>query len=274
MSAKSSGAKSQGNFWVLSLLDILAILAWGGMLLKYWLTDTLNLLIHPDYFWLVVVTGVMLLLIGLIKLVQLMTKLMQGLSSGKKSKRRRVEPTEQLPQHITLFPPGWSSALLLATAIAGLLITPKVFASQTANQRGITESATITRTQPQAFRNSQKPEERSLVDWARTLNVYPEPDAYTGQKVKVDGFVVYPKDAPLPEQYLLISRFVITCCAADAYPVGLPVKLTESTQNYPADSWLQIEGKMITENLNGKRTLTIAANSIKQIPQPKNPYKY
>ncbi|HEY9813719.1 MAG TPA: TIGR03943 family protein, partial [Candidatus Sericytochromatia bacterium] len=53
MSAKSSGAKSQGNLWVLSFLDILAILAWGGMLLKYWLTDTLNLLIHPDYFWLV-----------------------------------------------------------------------------------------------------------------------------------------------------------------------------------------------------------------------------
>ena len=278
MSAKSSGVKSQGNSWafsfLLSLLDILAILAWGGMLLKYWLTDTLNLLIHPDYFWLVIVTGVMLLLIGVVKLVQLLTKLMQSFSSGRKSKRRRVEPTGQLPQHITLFPPGWSSGLLLVTAILGLLITPKVFASQTANQRGITESATITRSQPQAFRNSQKPEERSLVDWARTLSVYPEPDAYTGQKVKVDGFVVDPKDAPLPQQYLLISRFVITCCAADAYPVGLPVKLTESTQTYPADTWLQIEGQMITENLNGKRQLTIAANSIKQIPQPKNPYNY
>ncbi len=278
MSAKSFGAKSQGNSWgwsfLLSLLDILAMLAWGGMLLKYWLTDTLNLLIHPDYFWLVVVTGVMLLLIGFVKLIQLLNTLMQRFSNARKSKRRRVEPTGQMPQHITLFPPGWSSGLLLATAILGLLITPKVFASQTANQRGVAESVTITRSHPQAFRSSQKPEERSLVDWARTLSVYPEPDAYTGQKVKIDGFVVYPKDEPLPEQYLLISRFVITCCAADAYPVGLPVKLTQSTQAYPADTWLQIEGIMTTENFNGKRQLTIAANSLKQIPQPKNPYNY
>jgi len=57
----------------------------------------------------------------------------------------------------------------------------------------------------------------------------------------------------LPPEYLLLSRFVITCCAADAYPVGLPVKLTASCQVYPPNTWLEVEGKMITENLGGKR---------------------
>ena len=183
-------------------------------------------------------------------------------------RRRAITPSLQ---HLTLFPPGFSSTLLLAAAILGLLVTPRVFASQTALQRGVTDTVTLTRSQPQAFRSSKQPQERSLVDWVRTLNVYPEPDAYTGQRVRVQGFVIYPE---LPEQYLLLSRFVITCCAADAYPVGLPVKLTQNRKAYQVDNWLEVEGQMITENLAGKRQLTIKAGSIKQIPEPKNPYDY
>jgi uncharacterized membrane protein YcgQ (UPF0703/DUF1980 family) len=30
----------------------------------------------------------------------------------------------------------------------------------------------------------------------------------------------------------------------------------------------------VTENLSGKRQLTIAATSLKKIPQPQNPYSY
>jgi uncharacterized repeat protein (TIGR03943 family) len=152
------------------------------------------------------------------------------------------------------------------------MVTPKVFASDKAIQQGVTESVTMTRSQPQAFRSKTNPGERSLIEWVRTLTVYPEPDAYTGQPVKVQGFVVHPPD--LPSQYLLISRFVITCCAADAYPVGLPVKLSGNRDAYRPDSWLEVEGKMITETLKGKRQLTIEASSLKKIPEPANPYYY
>jgi uncharacterized repeat protein (TIGR03943 family) len=72
----------------------------------------------------------------------------------------------------------------------------------------------------------------------------------------------------------MITRFVITCCAADAYPVGLPVKLKENRTAYPADSWFEVEGRMITETFKGKRQLTIEANSLKKIPKPTNPYYY
>lgn len=241
---------------VLPWLDVLAIAAWGILLLKYWLNGKLALLIHPNYFWLVYVTSLCLLVISILKGWQLL-------------QRRRALPPSM--QHLTLFPPGFSGALLLTTAILGLSITPRVFASQTALQRGVTD-VTLTRPQPQAFRSSRQPEERSLVEWVRTLNVYPEPDSYTGQKVKVQGFVIYPPE--LPEQYLLLSRFVITCCAADAYPVGLPVKLTQNRQVYPVDRWLEVEGQMITQNLGGKRQLTIQASSLKQIAEPQNPYDY
>lgn len=239
-------------------LDVLAIAAWGSLMLKYWLTGKLNLLIHPDYFWLVSTGGCSLLLVAILKAWQLL-----------RQRRRAVAPM----QHVSLLPPGFSSVLLLATAIVGLMFTPRVFASQTAIGRGVTDFLVATRSHPQAFRSSVKPEERSLVDWVRTLNVYPEPDAYTGQKVNVQGFVIHPPE--LPPEYLLLSRFVITCCAADAYPVGLPVKLTQNRSVYPPDTWLQVEGQMLTENLAGKRQLTIQTSSPpKKITEPQNPYEY
>jgi uncharacterized repeat protein (TIGR03943 family) len=105
----------------------------------------------------------------------------------------------------------------------------------------------------------------------RTLNIYPEPDAYLGQKMNVSGFVVYRPE--IPANYLMLSRFVITCCAADAYPVALPVKFTGDRTTYPQDSWLQVKGKAIVETFGGSRQLVIAATELQPIKAPKNPYQ-
>ncbi|MBW4565472.1 MAG: TIGR03943 family protein [Mojavia pulchra JT2-VF2] len=250
--------KSKIRNLLMPWLDVLAITAWGILILKYWFTGKLNLLIHPDYFWLAIAGAIGLLIIGFFKAGQLW-----------RWRRRENVPNAQ---HLTLFPPGWGSGLLLTAAILGLMITPRVFASQTALDRGVTDSVAATRAQPQAFRATIRPEERSLIDWVRTLNVYPEPDAYTGQKVKVQGFAIHPPE--FSKEYLFLARFVITCCAADAYPAGLPVKLTDTRDQYPPDTWLEIEGQMVTETISDKRQLTIAATSLKKIPQPKNPYIY
>jgi len=250
--------KSKIQNRVMPWLDVLAITAWGILILKYWIQGKLNLLIHPDYFWLAILGAIGLLIVGFFKAGQLLQP-------------RRREVTA-IAQHITLFPPALGSVLLLTAAILGLIISPHVFASQTALERGVTDLVGATRTQPQAFHASVRPEERTLIEWVRTLNVYPEPDAYTGQKVKVQGFVIHPPE--LGKEYLFLARFVITCCAADAYPAGLPVKLKGTGDQYPSDIWLEVEGQMVTENLSGKRQLTIAATSLKKIPQPKNPYSY
>ena len=157
-------------------------------------------------------------------------------------------------------------------AVLGFIFTPQAFASEKAIQRGISDSLTLTRSQPQRFVRQASSDERTIIDWIRTLNVYPEPDAYADQAVNVSGFVIHPQE--WPEEYLMISRFVLTCCAADAYPVGLPVQLAVSRQAYAPDSWLQIEGKMLTSTINGQRQLTIEPTKIETIPEPRNPYEY
>ncbi|MFN3360398.1 MAG: TIGR03943 family putative permease subunit [Pseudanabaenaceae cyanobacterium] len=232
-------------------LDTLAVLVWGVLFLQLWLTGKLFLLIHPNYKWLTIGAGFCLLALGIVLL---------------------VTPRQSRGNHSNLLPPNWSSGLLLVTGVLGLLIPPRPFASAVAVQRGIEDNFALVRG-VQTFRRSNKPEQRTIVEWVRTLNVYPEPDAYRGQKVDVTGFVVHP--ASFPPAYFLVSRFVITCCAADVYPVGLLVKLKEGDRSqYNPDQWLRVKGEMDTIEWQGKRKLAIIPQEITPIPAPKNPYEF
>lgn len=250
-------------------LDIFALIGWAALLFKYWITGQLSLLIHPNYFGLVLATSIVLFGLGIGKIWMVLKQWRRNSGS--------IEPENN--QHVTLLPKPLGTGLLLLAAILGLLIAPRPLNSQIAVQRGISESLPVTRLQAQSFRAPVKPEEKTLIDWVRTLNAYPEPDEYTGQPAKVSGFVVHLPQ--LPDNYLLISRFILTCCAVDAYPVGLPVKLTSSRNSYPPDTWLEIEGEMFTEALpvevgksDTRRQLAIAARSVKPIPTPADPYGY
>ena len=263
---KSSSRKRNLFYKFTPWLGILAMLTWGILFLKYAATGQYKLLIHPNYFPLMFASSIVLLLLGLFRILLLV-------------KSSKIPPNEA--EHITLFPPGFGSILLLLIAIAGWLIPPNVLTSTTALQRGVMETLPATHSQPQAFITSTKPEERSLIDWVRTLNAYPEPDAYQGQPAHITGFVV---DLPeLPDNYLLLSRFIITCCAIDASPIGIPIQLNNTQKKYPSDTWLEVTGKMTTatlavrdraDQIREKRQLVVSATSIKQIPTPSDPYAY
>lgn len=234
------------------------------MLFRYWLGGKLLLLLHPDYAWLSNLAAIVLLLLTVSKALKIGTELF-----GKRPKAANGSNPDQ--GHITLLPASLSSALVLGVAVFGLIYTPQAFASQTAIQRGVSESITLTRAQPRRFVRAAAPEERTIIDWIRLINVYPEPDAYEGEAVSVQGFVINPEE--WGEEHLMVSRFVLTCCAADAYPVGLPVQLPAG-ESYPVDSWLEVRGQMTTETLDGRRQIAIAPTAIETIEEPKNPYQY
>ncbi len=236
--------------------DLLAIGAWGVLLLKYGLTGQLAVLIHPNYFPLTIGAGFLLVIVVA----------WQGWVRW-----REPGQPQPLAEGGQLLPRSWGRFLLLSTAVVGLIVTPRPFNSQIALESG--ELLNLTRTMPQQFRPVNRPEERSLVDWVRLLNAYPEPDAYQGQRARVQGFVVHPPQSPANR--FVIARFVVTCCAADAYPVGLPVDLPEGTaQAYLADTWLEIRGRMATGQVKGQRRLVLNAEKITPIKPPANPYLY
>jgi uncharacterized repeat protein (TIGR03943 family) len=235
--------------------DTLALLLWGLMILRYWWTGRLAVLLHPDYHWLAIGAGWTLLLMAVWRGLALIQH------------RKNLDTP-----HIALLPKQWSLAVLLAVAVFGLIFVPRPFSSDAALARGIADPVGLTRSQPQRFARNTPPEERSLIDWIRTINVYPEPDAYTDQPVNLTGFVIHPPN--WSENYMMVARFVLTCCAADAYPVGLPVKLTGDRAEFSADSWISVQGTMATETLDGQRRLVIQPNEVVSVPEPKNPYEF
>ncbi len=270
--------ESNSAFWqkVQPWLDVLAIFAWGVLLVKLWVTEELGMLIHPNYFGLTVCGGLGLIAVAGFKAWYLAPRAGRGKTPGSNDNSSML--------HMSSSGLGWSGTVFLVAALVGFMFKPTVFASDKALQRQVTDFVplagqtvsddlmALTKLRPQPFNANNKPEERSLIGWVRTLTVYPEPDAYTGQPVNVQGFVIHAPE--LPEQYILLARFVITCCAADVYPVGLPVKLKENRSAYPPDTWLEVQGVMITEKFGERRQLTIQANSITPIPKPKNPYEF
>lgn len=251
--------------FIMALIDVAAILTWSLLLLKFCWTKEINLLLHPDYVWLAYTAGFFLMGLGLFKMVQVLGRLL-----NRSSRRAKRSQSSEAISHFSIFPFG--SAVMLGVALFGLSFTPQPFASQTALDRGVMDTLTLTRSQPQSFRSKSRPEERTLTEWVRTLNVYPEPDAYKDQKAKIEGFVIHIKDQP--DDVLILSRFVITCCAADAYPIGIPVKLKGSRSAYAPDQWLRVEGKMATQTLSGKRQLVVMATDLTKIPKPDAPYEY
>lgn len=257
MKTKSVQTYKSNSLTISNWLDVLAIAAWGMLLLKYWLTDKLIYLIHPNYFILSNLTAFILLLAAGLKAWQIFQK---------------RSATSSNVQHISTFSPRLGSGILLLTALLGFLIVPRPLTSEYTTPKEIADFTALSRIKIQAFRSSTLPEERNLVDWVRMLNAYPEPDTFAGQKAKVQGFVIHLNT--LPDNILVLARFVITHCALDAAPAGLPIKLPQSRQAYPTNTWLEIEGQMITLELEGKRELAIQAKFIKPIPEPKNPYEY
>ncbi len=241
-------------------IDIAAIGAWGILLLEYWFTQKLSLLIHPSYNPLSFISGILLLTIAAYRAWTVVNQ------------SRSKQPLPIVP-HLSLLPNGVGSILLLGVAIAAIFITPQPFNSTTAIQRGVGDIITNTQVKPQSFRAMTKPENRSLVDWIRTLQVRPEPETYIGQKVNVKGFVVHPDN--FSPQYFRITRFIVTCCAADAYPISLPVRLSVGDRSlYKPDSWLDVEGTIIVETLADQRQIVIQASQLKPVPQPDRPYDY
>ena len=95
-------------------LDALAILAWGVLLLKYWITGKLSILIHPNYFGLTLAGGIGLMVIGGLKtweLIKLDRTTKQSRTSAANNSLRITEV-----EHVTLFPPSIGSTLMLSVA--------------------------------------------------------------------------------------------------------------------------------------------------------------
>ncbi|MBM4763156.1 TIGR03943 family protein [Bacillus sp. B15-48] len=98
-----------------------------------------------------------------------------------------------------------------------------------------------------------------------------KPKEYIGKKIKVSGFVY--KEEGLDGNQLVLSRFLITHCVADASIIGFLTEVKQASE-IEQDTWLEIEGTLDITSFNGVELPLIKANKWKVIEEPVEPYIY
>ncbi|WP_328451201.1 TIGR03943 family putative permease subunit [Amycolatopsis sp. NBC_00438] len=90
-----------------------------------------------------------------------------------------------------------------------------------------------------------------------------------GRTVSLTGFVVH------AEGRVLLARLVISCCAADAFPVTVHLTGTDAAR-YASDAWIQVTGQVVpgTATQANSYTPDFTAASVATVPTPKDPYEY
>lgn len=207
------------------------------------LNDELGLYIHPRY----TVFTVTFSVIGLVAMV-----------FARRGKRHSGEHGSRV------------QLLAVSFVLLGAFILPsRTLTSATISQRKIdsgslTSSVSSGATSP-LFSGSSK--SLKLFDWARLIQINKEESYYVNKPAVVRGFIY---DADLGEDVVWLANFVVTCCAVDAQPVGVPVQINDWQVHYDEDQWLQIEGEFVQNN---STVIELKPSSIVEIERPKNPYE-
>jgi len=168
--------------------------------------------------------------------------------------------------------PSPVTVVLAAVPLAvGLLLPAKPLGVSTAAQRGVDATPLGRIADFPEFRVDRRPETYTIKDWVQTLQADPEPERQSGKPVRLTGFVY--RDDRLPSDWFLVARFVVQCCAVDAQPIGLPVRL--SAGEIPgAGVWVAVTGTWVVAEVRGERRAVIVPTAVTPTARPDQPYLY
>jgi uncharacterized repeat protein (TIGR03943 family) len=167
---------------------------------------------------------------------------------------------------------SWSGVFIVALPVVlGLAVPPRPLGASALGNREISlnvESSAL----PAAVRASAKSgDERNILDWWRDFAASSDYSSYTNQEARVIGFVY--KDPRYGEGHFLATRFIVSCCVADAAVVGLVVRWPDSA-TLEDDQWVEISGKFAPSALEEWKPPLLVAETVTPVDTPAQPYLY
>jgi uncharacterized repeat protein (TIGR03943 family) len=88
-----------------------------------------------------------------------------------------------------------------------------------------------------------------------------------GLLVEFDGFVSKIRD----DGRIELSRFLASCCAADAMPYSVDITLPAGAPNLETNQWLLVRGQVV-EPPTGQRKFAVIADEVEAIERPVDAY--
>lgn len=247
---------SHGRGLLLALVGVAAIV-WLA------LSGRLGLYIHPRYFEFTVIMAVLAGVVAIVAVAFL----------------PRAEPDDD---HDHAHPSGrratWLAAcsivLIVATTAVLLVVPPSTLTSGTVAQRDMNASAAgAADAGDTPVLDAGDGSALTVKDWAGLLRQGADEQYLADAQPDVAGFVTPdPDDA---ENVFYVARFVVTCCAVDAQPVGVPVYFPGWQQEHPVDSWVRVSGRFVANpSITSVQALAIDPARVERIEQPADPYVY
>ena len=161
--------------------------------------------------------------------------------------------------------------IMLIPLLIGVLIPARPLDSSAVSAKGITTSSALISSQSSSRVFETESEQRNVLDWVKIFYFEKDLSPFIGQPAGVVGFV-YREDS-LPDGQFLVSRFIISCCAADGYAVGMIVDSPQAA-SFEQDTWVKVTGPVDVTTYNGNPSPLIHAEAIEVVPQPEQPYLY
>lgn len=227
-------------------LRLVVLGSWSAFLLWLWLSGEVVRYLGPRTDWVATVGGITLAIVTVL----------YGLSVRRDRAARRPTAGRVAGTAAMLVP--IAIAVIVSDSTLGSLAASKRLSARGVDIAALAEleSGTAGKTSFLALSAAEKDPEL-----ARRRGIGP------GSRVRLVGFVsaVGPGEADSFE----LSRFYITCCVADAIPIGVTIDPGELlAASVERDQWLEVTGSVVRVGAG----YGIRAERIADVPQPPDPY--
>lgn len=160
---------------------------------------------------------------------------------------------------------------MLVPLLIGVLIPARPLDSSAFATKGFNTNAPLVSADSSALLFETDSEERNVLDWIKLFNYEENVTQFIGQKASVIGFVYFNED--LSENQFFVSRFVVSCCAADGFAIAMAAEW-DAAAALQQDSWVLVKGTIEAITINDRRVPMIVAESVQEVPVPNQPYLY
>jgi putative membrane protein len=163
--------------------------------------------------------------------------------------------------------------IMLIPLLIGVLIPAHPLGASAISSKGFTTSSALISSQAASHQFETESEQRDILDWVTLFDVEDDLKPLMGQEAAVVGFVYH--DERLPKGQFFVSRIVVSCCAADGFPVVMIVDWPEAA-SLKQDTWVRVSGP-VDQTYFDKQPQAIPfirAKTVEVVPQPAYPYLY
>jgi uncharacterized repeat protein (TIGR03943 family) len=224
-------------------------------------TGQLALYIHPRYNVFAVTMSIIAVILAVASLV------------GRRDHDDEDAPPPRRPQRAL----GLTAAALAGLFTLGMVFVPPAsLSTATAEQRELNATAGV---DDESLAAASEADEASIArftvrEWAGILRQTSDLSFFTDKPVTdLVGFTI--ADAEDPDNVFYVSRFVVTCCAVDAQPLGVPVHLPDWAASFEPDSWVSVSGEFGSNpSSQSLQPVVVIPDEVQTVEQPREPYLF